>query len=153
MDKEDKREIVPVLKQGSYVRVMNLRECSLDTLRNRNLISPIQYSAGLKYRKLFEISQIGAKTANLSERMDSTGKGDIADHKLDAMQELVRCNTAVGPTSARVLDLVCGEGYTISDLNRRMEWSKYYGGHRLREALGEAAYHFGLQNKGNTIRG
>ena len=153
MDKEDKREIVPVLKQGSYVRVMNLRECSLDTLRNRNLISPIQYSAGLKYRKLFEISQIGAKTANLSERIDSTGKGDIADHKLDAMQELVRCNTAVGPTSARVLDLVCGEGYTISDLNRRMEWSKYYGGHRLREALGEAAYHFGLQNKGNTIRG
>ena len=153
MDKEDKREIVPVLKQGSYVRVMNLRECSLDTLRNRNLISPIQYSAGLKYRKLFEISQIGAKTANLSERMDSTGKGDIADHKLDAMQELVRCNTAVGPTSARVLDLVCGEGYTISDLNRIMEWSKYYGGHRLREALGEAAYHFGLQNKGNTIRG
>jgi|TARA_R100001460_G_scaffold23826_5_gene47982 hypothetical protein len=153
MDKEDKREIVPVLKQGSYVRVMNLRECSLDTLRNRNLISPIQYSAGLKYRKLFEISQIGAKTANLSERIDSTGKGDIADHKLDAMQELVRCNTAVGPTSARVLDLVCGEGYTISDLNRIMEWSKYYGGHRLREALGEAAYHFGLQNKGNTIRG
>ena len=153
MDKEDKREIVPVLKQGSYVRVMNHRECSLDTLRNRNLISPIQYSAGLKYRKLFEISQIGAKTANLSERIDSTGKGDIADHKLDAMQELVRCNTAVGPTSARVLDLVCGEGYTISDLNRIMEWSKYYGGHRLREALGEAAYHFGLQNKGNTIRG
>jgi hypothetical protein len=153
MNKEDKREIVPVLKQGSYVRVMNLRECSLDTLRNRNLISPIQYSAGLKYRKLFEISQIGAKTANLSERIDSTGKGDIADHKLDAMQELVRCNTAVGPTSARVLDLVCGEGYTISDLNRIMEWSKYYGGHRLREALGEAAYHFGLQNKGNTIRG
>jgi len=153
MDKEDKREIVPVLKQGSYVRVMNLRECSLDTLRNRNLISPIQYSAGLKYRKLFEISQIGAKTANLSEKIDSTGKGDIADHKLDAMQELVRCNTAVGPTSARVLDLVCGEGYTISDLNRIMEWSKYYGGHRLREALGEAAYHFGLQNKGNTIRG
>jgi len=153
MDKEDKREIVPALKQGSYVRVMNLRECSLDTLRNRNLISPIQYSAGLKYRKLFEISQIGAKTANLSERIDQTGKGDIADHKLDAMQELVRCNTAVGPTSATVLDLVCGEGYTISDLNRRMQWSKYYGGHRLREALGEAAYHFGLQNKGNTIRG
>jgi len=79
--------------------------------------------------------------------------GDIADHKLDAMQELAKCNSAVGPTSAIVLDLVCGEGYSISDLNRTMKWSKYYGGHRLREALGEAAFHFGLQNKGNTIRG
>tara|TARA_R110000782_G_scaffold85168_2_gene165668 strand:+ start:403 stop:864 length:462 start_codon:yes stop_codon:yes gene_type:complete len=153
MDKEDKRDIAPVLKQGSYVRVMNLRECSLDTLRNRNLISSIQYSAGLKYRKLYEISLIGARTASLSEKIDVTGKGDIADHKLDAMQELARCNSVVGPTSAIVLDLVCGEGYSISDLNRRMKWSKYYGGHRLREALGEAAFHFGLQNKGNTIRG
>tara|TARA_R110000803_G_scaffold50963_1_gene105602 strand:+ start:3480 stop:3941 length:462 start_codon:yes stop_codon:yes gene_type:complete len=153
MDKEDKREIVPVLKQGSYVRVMNLRECSLDTLRNRNLITPIQYSAGLKYRKLFEVSLIGARTANLSEKIDSTGKGDVADHKLDAMQQIARCKNTVGPTSGIVLDLVCGEGYSISDLNRKLQWSKYYGGHRLREALGEAAFHFGLQNKGNTIRG
>jgi len=69
------------------------------------------------------------------------------------MEGLARCNTAVGPTSADVLDLVCGKGYSISDLNRIMKWSKNYGGHRLREALGEAAVHFGLVSKGNTIRG
>ena len=69
------------------------------------------------------------------------------------MEALARCNTAVGPTSADVLDLVCGKGYSISDLNRIMKWSKNYGGHRLREALGEAAVHFGLVSKGNTIRG
>lgn len=151
---EDNREIKPVLKQGSYVMVMNLRECSLDTLRNRNLITSVQYSAGMKYRKLHEISQLGSKVANLSERIDGGGSsGNIADHKLDAMQALARCNSAVGPTSADVLDLVCGKGHTISDLNRIMNWSKNYGGHRLREALGEAAVHFGLLNKGNTIRG
>lgn len=133
---------------------MNLRECSLDTLRNRNLITSVQYSAGIKYRKLHEISQLGSKVANLSERIDGGGSsGNIADHKLDAMQALARCNSAVGPTSADVLDLVCGKGHTISDLNRIMKWSKNYGGHRLREALGEAAVHFGLLSKGNTIRG
>ena len=63
MEREDKRDIQPVLKQGSYVMVMNLRECSLDTLRNRNLITSIQYSAGMKYRKLHEISQLGSKVA------------------------------------------------------------------------------------------
>ena len=154
MKPEDKRDIQPVLKQGSYVMVMNLRECSLDTLRNRNLVTSIQYSAGMKYRKLHEISQLGSKVANLSERIDGGGSsGNIADHKLDAMEALARCNTAVGPTSADVLDLVCGKGYSISDLNRIMKWSKNYGGHRLREALGEAAVHFGLVSKGNTIRG
>ena len=154
MQDEDNREIKPVLKQGSYVMVMNLRECSLDTLRNRNLITSVQYSAGMKYRKLHEISQLGSKVANLSERIDGGGSsGNIADHKLDAMQALARCNGAVGPTSADVLDLVCGKGHTISDLNRIMKWSKNYGGHRLREALGEAAVHFGLLSKGNTIRG
>ena len=154
MEREDKRDIQPVLKQGSYVMVMNLRECSLDTLRNRNLITSIQYSAGMKYRKLHEISQLGSKVAQLSERIDGGGAaGNIADHKLDAMEGLARCNTAVGPTSADVLDLVCGKGYSISDLNRIMKWSKNYGGHRLREALGEAAVHFGLVSKGNTIRG
>ena len=134
--------------------VMNLRECSLDTLRNRNLVTSIQYSAGMKYRKLHEISQLGNKVAHLSERIDGGGStGNIADNKLDAMEALARCNTAVGPTSADVLDLVCGKGYSISDLNRIMKWSKNYGGHRLREALGEAAVHFGLISKGNTIRG
>ena len=100
------------------------------------------------------IDQLGSKVANLSERIDGGGSaGNIADHKLDAMEALARCNTAVGPTSADVLDLVCGKGYSISDLNRIMKWSKNYGGHRLREALGEAAVHFGLVSKGNTIRG
>ena len=108
----------------------------------------------MKYRKLHEISQLGSKVAHLSERIDGGGSaGNIADHKLDAMEGLARCNTAVGPTSADVLDLVCGKGYSISDLNRIMKWSKNYGGHRLREALGEAAVHFGLVSKGNTIRG
>jgi len=154
MEREDKRDIQPVLKQGSYVMVMNLRECSLDTLRNRNLITSIQYSAGIKYRKLHEISQLGSKVANLSERIDNGGSGgNIADHKLDAINALASCHGAVGPTSADVLDLVCGKGHSISDLNRIMKWSKNYGGHRLREALGEAAVHFGLVSKGNTIRG
>ena len=153
MDSEDKRDIKPVLKQGSYVMVMNLRECSLDTLRNRNLITSIQYSAGLKYRKLYETSLLGCRVSPLQERIDSGGSGNIADHKLHAMQELSRCNSAVGPTSAKVLDLVCGEGYGITEMNTKLGFSKYYGGHRLREALGEAAVHFGLANKGNTIRG
>ena len=154
MQDEDNREIKPVLKQGSYVMVMNLRECSLDTLRNRNLITSVQYSAGMKYRKLHEISQLGSKVANLSERIDgSRSSGNIADHKLDAMQSLARCNGAVGPTSADVLDLVCGKGHTISDLNRIMKWSKNYGGNILREALGEDAVKFVLLSKGKTIRG
>jgi len=146
MEPEDKRDIQPVLKQGSYVMVMNLRECSLDTLRNRNLITSIQYSAGIKYRKLHEISQLGSKVANLSERIDNGGSGGN-------INALASCHGAVGPTSADVLDLVCGKGHSISDLNRIMKWSKNYGGHRLREALGEAAVHFGLVSKGNTIRG
>ncbi len=153
MDSEDKRDIKPVLKQGSYVMVMNLRECSLDTLRNRNLITSIQYSAGIKYRKLYEISLLGCRVSPLQERIDSGGSGNIADHKLHAIQELAKCNGAVGNVSARILDLVCGEGYGITALNKKLGFSKYYGGHRLREALGEAAVHFGLYSKGNTIRG
>ena len=153
MDSEDKRDIKPVLKQGSYVMVMNLRECSLDTLRNRNLITSIQYSAGIKYRKLYEISLLGCRVSPLQERIDSGGSGNIADHKLHAIQELAKCNGAVGNVSARILDLVCGEGYGITELNKKLGFSKYYGGHRLREALGEAAVHFGLYSKGNTIRG
>ena len=153
MDKEDNREIVPVLKQGSYVMVMNLKECSLDTLRNRNLITSIQYSAGIKYRKLYEMSLLGTRVSPLSEKIDGGKSGSIADSKLYAMQELSKCNGAVGPTSAKILDLVCGMGFTIGDLNRKLKFSKYYGGHRLREALGEAAVYFGLTHKGNTIRG
>jgi len=153
VDSEDKRDIKPVLKQGSYVMVMNLRECSLDTLRNRNLITSIQYSAGIKYRKLYEISLLGCRVSPLQERIDSGGSGNIADHKLHAIQELAKCNGAVGNVSARILDLVCGEGYGITALNKKLGFSKYYGGHRLREALGEAAVHFGLYSKGNTIRG
>ncbi len=132
---------------------MNLRECSLDTLRNRNLITSIQYSAGIKYRKLYEISLLGCRVSPLQERIDSGGSGNIADHKLHAIQELAKCNGAVGNVSARILDLVCGEGYGITALNKKLGFSKYYGGHRLREALGEAAVHFGLYSKGNTIRG
>ncbi len=153
MEKEDKRDIQPVLKQGSYVMVMNLRECSLDTLRNRNLITGTQYSAGIKYRKLYERSLLGTRVSPLSDKIDGGKSGSIADHKLEAMEELARCANAVGTVSATILNLVCGEGYSIGEINQKLNFSKYYGGHRLREALGEAAFHFGLANKGNTIRG
>ena len=77
------KELVP--KQFDKKTIMkNVRESRLDYMFHRQLITESEFVAGSRYRRLWEVSQLGGRASTYEPRLDFNSDS-VMDSKLGAM--------------------------------------------------------------------
>ena len=139
----DKRKIKPKFigskkekaKGQGRVVMMNVTESSLDILKSKKVVNYIQYYTALKYRRLWEKSQIGSYTSNFHKIGDTYGWSDMAVDRVEAIYKLSRANRWLGDYYSEILYYVCVMDFTIKELAAKFQMNRQVAGHKFRNAI------------------
>ena len=72
---QKRHELTPQGKKYTSIVMVNVRECGLDYMFHRHLISDFQHKAGIRFRQIFEGSAIGGmKGRDYSQYVDSASR-------------------------------------------------------------------------------
>ena len=142
-----KKDVENPFDPGSYETVtVNVRESTLATMVARGQIDDAQFRAGDYIRSRYERSRIGSQAFDPShEPVDVSGVSDpIPARVLLATKDIVAMQNHVGPLVWRVLEGVCGQGFTITEMASKIygtnkETDKTFVGRLLREGLDQIA--------------
>jgi len=120
---DSNREVIPDLVQSPYDKtafdavVRNIRESTLETMRAHGHIDEAQLEAGTWFRATYERSRMGSMAIDPSrEPVDTSGIADpIPDRMIAANQRLASARAELGVKGFRVVELVCGQGWSIRE--------------------------------------
>lgn len=149
------QEVDSPLTAGTKDQVMvNVRESPLGYWHAKGHIDSAQLRAGLRFRKLWETTILAGAQAIDYERpdVDASPKGDlISDHTLDARDELMRIEAALGTSGYRLMRQICGEGRWPHEIAATQgggkERERDYIGARARECLSDLAVLWGYAKR------
>ena len=134
--------------------VVNVRESSLTAMHARRQIDDAQLRAGEWFRGKYEAMRMGSMAIDPSyEPVDISGHADpIPDRVIMAGQAISKARAHLGVIGATLVELVCGQGFTIAQAaNRRYGLATRsqldYTGRLLRETLDELAAYLGFATK------
>jgi len=103
-----------------YIEVSaNPRESSITAMKIRGVLDEAQAEAATKFCRLWET--MGGKGASaIDYSKEPVDGGRIAEPiniaQMEAGRELKRCRLLLGERGYRLVSLVCGEGYQVSEL-------------------------------------
>jgi hypothetical protein len=125
---DGKRHMQPALVDDAYQRgkfepvVMNVRESVLTDLYAHGRIDDAQLQAGTWFRRTYEQMRMGSMAVDPSrEPVDTSGIADpIPNRMIAASQELAAARAEIGRDGYRLVELICGEGWSI----REASWKK-----------------------------
>jgi len=142
---QERHELTSQGKRYTTVVMVNVRECGLDYMFYRNLISDYQHKAGIKFRQIFESSAIGGmKGRDLSVFVSSGGSKDkVSYNALHNIQELVSIHKILGNKGFEIASYICGQNYSLKQTRNILNIEQRYMGQRLREVLDDISIHFG----------
>lgn len=98
---------------------INIRESSIATMLARKHIDEVQALAGNRYRSIYEAAgQSGTRALDWTvERVDGGRVTDgLTARRMDALTEYGRLQRVVGQLGGSVLDRVCGERMSLSEV-------------------------------------
>jgi len=120
----------------------NVRESPLDLLYVRGNISLPQFEAAARYRRDWELAQIGSVSVPDLGRVLMKTKGGyvgLSDARLDALQRLNDVRGRLSRVAAVLLDAICVERKRLTDMANVLGIPANYVGYRFREALSDLA--------------
>jgi hypothetical protein len=144
---EEKVEIAPSIVESAYVRgeyepvVKNIRESSISWLHSHGQIDDAQRMAGEWFRGTYERTRMGTMAVDPShEPVDTSGKADpIPDRAIAAIEELTAVRRELGRTPYCVVELICGQGWSIKEVAFMTARPRIGIGEILRMALDDLA--------------
>ena len=155
-DQDQKIEIHPkevheLTSQGkkyTSIVMVNVRECGLDYMYHRNLITDYQHKSGIKFRKIFESSAIGGmKGRDFSIFIGGGSKDKVSYGALDNISQLTEIHKILGNRGFSIACYICGQDYTLKQTRILLNISQRYMGERLREMLDDLSKYFGYFNQ------
>jgi hypothetical protein len=155
-DQDQKIEIHPkevheLTSQGkkyTSIVMVNVRECGLDYMYHRNLITDYQHKSGIKFRKIFESSTIGGmKGRDFSIFIGGGSKDKVSYGALDNIAQLTEIHKILGNRGFSIACYICGQDYTLKQTRILLNISQRYMGERLREMLDDLSKYFGYFNQ------
>tara|TARA_B100000519_G_scaffold190244_1_gene189565 strand:- start:120 stop:614 length:495 start_codon:yes stop_codon:yes gene_type:complete len=145
------KELVP--KQFDKKTIMkNVRESRLDYMFHRQLITESEFVAGSRYRRLWEVSQLGGRASTYEPRLDFNSDS-VMDSKLGAMFILNKISEELKPDFITVLTYFCYQNYSITELGNLLRTSQRKASNLVHESLRALAIYFGYLKVRNTIKG
>ena len=89
---QKRHELTPQGKKYTSIVMVNVRECGLDYMFHRHLISEFQHKAGIRFRQIFEGSAIGGmKGRDYSQYVDSASTDKTQkDSEESSVNELLK---------------------------------------------------------------
>jgi len=135
-------------KETTSIYMVNIRECGLDYMFHRKLITEIQHRSGIKFRKVFEKASGGGSNYDLSR--PSRGKNErgsaysISDSVASAMQRLHKARDFLGESGYSIAVYICGQDYSLIQTRKILNINKKYMGERLREILTDLSSLYGF---------
>jgi len=120
---EGRMDIQPAIVESTYVRgdfesvVKNIREGPISWLHSNGVIDDAQRMAGEWFRSTYERTRMGSMAVDPShEPVDTSGRADpIPDRAIAAIEELTKVRGQLGRTPYAVVELVCGQGWNLTD--------------------------------------
>jgi hypothetical protein len=106
------------LTPGSYDAVVkNIHEGPLATMLHRRQIDLAQFEAGDWFRSTYEKTRMGSMAVDPSrEPVDTSGVADPIPDTLIAATRLLRAaRYELGSKGYLIVELVCGQGYTVTE--------------------------------------
>ncbi len=116
---DDPYAIEPGTKMTARV---NVAEHPLEWMLARGRLQAAHYEAGVKFRAIYARAEIGgAKAMDLSKvKVDGGGAGDpLAEGVAEAHRDLSRIYAALGAVHGRIVELVCGQGLSVTEVSER----------------------------------
>ena len=145
------KEISELTTQGkkyTSVVMVNVRECGLDYMFHRHLISDYQHKAGIRFRQIFENSAIGGmKGRDYSRFIDSSNNDKVSYSALGYISQLRDIHVVLGNKGFSIACYICGEDYSLKQCRLLLNIAERYMGSRLREVLDDLSIHFGYYKK------
>ena len=140
-------EIQPAIVESAYVKgvyepvVKNVREGSISWMYSHGQLDDAQRMAGEWFRSTYERTRMGSMAVDPSrEPVDTSGRSDpIPDRAIVAIEELAKVRNQLGRTPYSVVELVCGQGWTIADIATMVGRERNSIGTILRVALDDLA--------------
>jgi len=137
-------------KETKVTYMVNVRECGLDYMFHRNLISGDQHKAGIKFRTLFEKALGGGGNYDLSRirrgKNERNSTYTISDSVASALQNLGYARDCLGESGYAIANYICGQDYSLIQTRKILNINKKYMGERLREVLTDLANLYGYVN-------
>ena len=137
-------------KETNTVYMINVRECGLDYMFHRNLITENQHKSGIKFRTLFEKASGSGSNYDLSRIRRGKNERDstytISDSVASALQHLGYARDCLGESGYAIANYICGQDYSLIQTRKILNINKKYMGERLREVLTDLANLYGYVN-------
>jgi|TARA_R100001224_G_scaffold27367_1_gene14810 hypothetical protein len=147
----DKKEIIRKVIDKRVV-FFNVRESRLEYMLHRKLITPLEYEAGSRYRRLCEIAQIGGRAAKLEPKVDGDNS-DVMGSKIGAMMFLAKIDKHICKPHDKIMKLFCWENYGVMELSINLGISQRKSSGLVHEGLSRLCIFFGYKKTYNTIKG
>ena len=143
-----RHELTPQGKKYTSIVMVNVRECGLDYMFHRHLISDYQHKAGIRFRQIFENSAIGGmKGRDYSRFIDSSNNDKVSYSALGYISQLRDIHIVLGNKGFSIACYICGEDYSLKQCRLLLNIAERYMGSRLREVLDDLSIHFGYYKK------
>lgn len=138
-------------KETKVTYMVNVRECGLDYMFHRNLISEDQHKAGIKFRTFFEKASGGGNNYDLSRirrgKNERNSTFTISDGQASALQNLGYARDCLGESGYSIAIYICGQDYSLIQTRKILNINKKYMGERLREILSDLSRLYGFYKK------
>ena len=145
---QKRHELTPQGKKYTSIVMVNVRECGLDYMFHRHLISDFQHKAGIRFRQIFEGSAIGGmKGRDYSQYVDSASTDKVSYTALGYISQLREIHNILGNKGFSIACLICGEDYSLKRTRMKLNIAERYMGQRLREVLDDLSVYFGYFKK------
>jgi hypothetical protein len=144
---ENRMEIRPAIVESPYAKgeygpaVRNIRESNLAYMHSHGQIDDAQRMAGEWFRATYERTRMGSMAVDPShEPVDTSGRADpIPDRAIAAIEELTVVRGQLGRTSYAIVELVCGQGWSITDVASMVGRDKRKIGYIFQSGLDDLA--------------
>jgi hypothetical protein len=93
---------------------VNVKESAIVYLRSRHVINDHQMRAANRFRAAFEI--VNGMVSSGGERVDNRAGSSLSDKVVVAARDLRICRDLLGWRSYKLLEAVCGYGYSFSEM-------------------------------------
>ncbi len=123
---EGRRQLIPDTVESPYVKgdfesvIRNVGESSLIAMFYAQKIDAAQLRSGEWFRATYERTRMGSMAIDPSkEPVDTSGHSDpIPDRVIIAAEQLALARKELSPVGYMVVELVCGQGWTIEEATR-----------------------------------
>jgi hypothetical protein len=144
---DGRMDIRPAIVDCTFVKgeripvVKNICEGPIAYMHSHGHIDDAQRMAGEWFRATYERTRMGSMAVDPShEPVDTSGRADpIPDRAIAAIEELTEVRKEIGRTGYSVVELVCGQGWTVGDVASMLGRERVGVGTILRTALDDLA--------------